>query len=154
MRRILLSLLVLAIPFPVLASMRAPSAAGAEASAPAPAASAAAACSIVGDWVGTYPPGPYPFSGTEIRFSFRADGTGQSKSARADSPIAWHMDGAALSFHGTESGTARFSCRKEDEGKYSLTYAGDCGKVTFGLVSDPCAGRAKTADGMALNRNK
>ncbi len=113
-----------------------------------------AACSIVGDWNGVYPPGPYPFSGSPINFSFRADGTGESKSSRANSPVVWHMDGANLSMHGTVNGTTPYSCKIADEGKYSLTFAADCSTVKFGLVSDPCVGRGTTANGMSLNRNK
>jgi hypothetical protein len=152
MRRILAPILVVAaISVPVF--VRASRAeADASTTAPAEALSAAGACAVVGEWAGTYPPGPYPFSGKPINFSFRADGTGESKSERADSPIVWHMDGANLSFHGTSSGTTRYSCKKEDEGKYSLTFTADCSKVTFGLISDACEGRSKTANGMSLSR--
>lgn len=160
MRRALLSLvLILGVSAPVLASTMdsvAQSNAGSTASvlprAPSEALAAAAACSIVGDWSGTYPPGPYPFSGKPIAMSFRADGSGETKSARGDSPFVWHMDGAALSFHGTSSGTTPYSCKKEDEGKYSLTFSAGCATVTFGLIADSCGGRSKTANGVSLTR--
>lgn len=145
------AVLIVAVAAPLFSS-RADGAAKRIADESADALAAAPACSITGEWSGTYPPGPYPFSGKPINFSFRADGTGESKSERADSPIVWHMDGANLSMHGTQSGTTPYSCKKEDEGKYTLTFSGDCAKVTFGLVSDPCMGRSKTANGMSLNR--
>jgi hypothetical protein len=115
-------------------------------------ADAPRACSIVGDWNGVYPPGPYPFSGTPITMSFRADNTGETKSSRATSPIVWRMDGANLSMHGTQSGTTPYSCKREDEGKYSLTFSADCSTVKLGLVSDPCVGRGTTANNMSLTR--
>jgi hypothetical protein len=145
MRRALVSLIVLAIPTSVIASSQSPQ--------PTFEVLGATACSIVGDWSGTYPPGPYPFSGTPINFAFRADGTGESRSTRATSPVVWHMEGANLSMHGTTSGTTPYSCKREDEGKYSLGFSADCSTVTFGLVSDPCTGRATTANGMSLSRN-
>ena len=141
MRRIVISLALVLVPISTAFSTQA----DVESTGP---------CSIVGDWNGVYPPGPYPFSGTPLTFSFRADGTGESKSSRANSPVAWHMDGANLSFHGTTPPTTRFSCKVEDEGKYSLTFSADCSTVKFGLVSDPCAGRAATANNMSLTRNK
>ena len=137
MRRLLVSLFALAIPTSIALSS--------EADAPR-------TCSIVGDWNGVYPPGPYPFSGTPISFSFRADGTGLSASSRANSPIAWKMDGANLAFHGTQPPTTPYACRVEDEGKYSLGFAADCSTVRFGLVADPCQGRATQANGMSLTR--
>lgn len=141
MRRALVSLIVVAIPIVSIAvSTQTDATAG--------------TCSIVGDWNGVYPPGPYPFSGSPIAFSFKADGTGQSNSSRANSPIVWRMDGANLAMHGTTSGTTPYSCKREDEGKYSLTYTADCNTVKLGLVSDPCTGRGTTANGMSLARNK
>src|SRR5690242_10940202 len=54
------------------------------------------ACSIVGEWTGTYPPGPYPFSGTPFDISFKADGAGLTKSQRADNEFAWTVEGGTL----------------------------------------------------------
>jgi hypothetical protein len=134
-----------------------PSTAAAVAPTPLPAAPAAPAtgttCSIVGDWSGVYPPSSYAFSGTPIEIHLAADGTGSTKSVRAETKIAWHMDGPALAFHGVET-TAKsgYICHKEDEGRFSLTYSADCSSVILGLLADPCVGRGKAANGAVLTR--
>jgi hypothetical protein len=116
-------------------------------------ASPAGACSMVGTWNGVYPPGPYPFSGKPITFTFNADGTGFSDSERAHSDVAWKADGRTLTFHGTKPGAGgRYSCRVEDEAKVAVAYGADCKTATVTLVSDPCEGRAHTLNGMTFTR--
>jgi hypothetical protein len=136
------------------AAAAAPATAAIAASHPsAPAPAMAGACSIVGDWSGVYPPSSYAFSGTPIEISLAADGTGSTKSVRAETKIAWHMDGPALAFHGTATtATSGYVCHKEDEGRLSLTYSADCSSVTLGLLADPCVGRGKAANGVLLKR--
>src|SRR5579871_4309605 len=91
---------------------------------------AGGACSFVGEWGGTYPPGPYPFSGTPFEFSFKADGTGTTKSARADSEIAWKVEGSVFQIHGVKTTKGgRFTCRAEDVGKWGFTFSPDCSTV-------------------------
>ena len=129
----------------------APHTAAAPASSGAPAAGGA--CKLDGSWVGTYPPGPYPFSGTRLEFTFNADGTGLTDSARAKTEFAWKTEGASLSFHGVKDvRPGRFTCAKNEVGKYAFTFTPDCGTVTFKLQQDPCKGRALTADGISLKR--
>lgn len=124
---------------------------------PAPAATTAApaagACNFSGTWTGNYPPGPYPFSGTPFEFTFNADGTGLTHSQRADQEFAWKVEGGVFNIHGikVEKG-GRFSCSKDEVGKWSYTFTPDCGSVTFKLKEDPCKGRAKTMDGASMKR--
>ena len=111
------------------------------------------ACAFTGVWTGNYPPGPYPFSGTPFEFTFNADGSGVTKSQRADQEFAWKVEGSTFSFHGVkvEKG-GRFTCSKEEVGKYTFTFTPDCSSVTLKLVQDPCKGRAKMADGASMKR--
>jgi hypothetical protein len=131
-------------------------AAPAPTSAPAaPAPGKGGACSLAGGWTGTYPPGPYPFSGTPIEFTFNADGTGMTHSARADQEIAWTLSGTDFTIHGTHgSHGGRFSCRNEDIGKWSATFSPDCNSLTFKLVQDPCKGRAKQVENPVTMKRK
>jgi len=115
---------------------------------------AGGACTFTGGWTGTYPPGPYPFSGTQFEFSMKGDGTGTTHSARADSDFAWKVEGGSFLIHGTkvEKG-GRFTCRKEDLGKWSFAFAPDCNSVTMKLQQDPCRGRAKQVEnGLTMKR--
>jgi hypothetical protein len=134
-----------------------PTAAPTATAAPAAPTTAAPAkggvCAFTGAWTGTYPPGPYPFSGTPFEFNFNADGTGVTKSQRADQEFAWKQEAGAFSIHGVkvERG-GRFSCSKDETGKYTPTFTPDCGTVTFKLVQDGCKGRSKTMDGASMKR--
>jgi hypothetical protein len=126
--------------------------------AAAPAATTAApakggTCAFTGGWTGTYPPGPYPFSGTAFEFTFNGDGSGMTHSQRADQEFAWKVEGGAFAIHGVkvERG-GRFACSKDEVGKYSYTFTPDCGTVTFKLTQDACKGRSKTMDGAAMKR--
>jgi hypothetical protein len=124
-------------------------------SAPAPAPGKGGTCSLVGGWTGTYPPGPYPFSGTPIEFTFAADGTGATHSARADQDIAWTLSGSDFTIHGTHgSHGGRFSCKNEDIGKWSASFTPDCNSLTFKLVQDPCKGRAKQVENPVTMKRK
>lgn len=111
------------------------------------------ACTFTGTWTGNYPPGPYPFSGTQFEFTFNADGTGVTKSQRADQEFAWKTEGNVFAIHGVkvEQG-GRYTCSKEQVGKWSYTFTPDCNTVTFKVVEDPCVGRAKQADGASMKR--
>jgi hypothetical protein len=140
-------------------------AATATAAAPASAASAApratasaapaagGACGFKGSWTGTYPPGPYPFSGQPFEFTFNGDGTGVTHSARADQEFAWKTEGNVFSIHGAkvERG-GRFTCSKEEVGKYGYQFTPDCNGVTFKLAQDACKGRTKVMDGTSMKR--
>jgi|HubBroStandDraft_4_1064222.scaffolds.fasta_scaffold344224_2 hypothetical protein len=131
----------------------------ATATAPAPAATAApapasgGACSFAGTWTGNYPPGPYPFSGHPLDVTFNADGSGKTHSERADDEIAWKVDGGAFSLHRTKVDKGgRFTCRNEEVGKYAFSFTPDCSGLTFKLQQDPCKGRSKAMDGLAVKR--
>jgi len=145
------------------------SAGGQATAAPTPSAAASAAppsaassggggkCSLVGTWAGTYPPGPFPFSGTGIELFLKDDGTGGSKSARANDPAqeyAWKLDGDKFSLKGTmdRPGGGRYSCAKGQEGKYIVTFSPDCASITLKLVSDECKGRGRGIDGLTAKK--
>lgn len=113
------------------------------------------ACALPGDWTGTYPPGPYPFSGQPISIRFDAGGTGETDSARAHAnTFSWKVEGKELTFHGADATPkgGRYSCKPTEQGKYNLTFAADCSTVSLALVSDPCHGRATTMNGMTVKR--
>ena len=112
------------------------------------------ACSFTGGWSGTYPPGPYPFSGTPFELTFNADGTGITKSQRADQEFAWKQEaGGVFTIHGikVERG-GRFTCSKDEVGRYGYTFTPDCSSVSFKLTQDGCKGRSKTMDGISIKR--
>jgi hypothetical protein len=109
---------------------------------------AGGACALAGDWSGTYPPGPYPFSGTPLEFIIRGDGTGTTRSARADSEFAWKAEGGTFSIHGTSTTRGgRFTCTKDQVGKWGYSFSPDCNTLTMKLQQDPCKGRAKQVEG-------
>jgi hypothetical protein len=140
-------------PTPAPAASVAPAATASATAAATAAPAAGGACSFAGEWTGTYPPGPYPFSGTPFEFSFKADGTGITKSMRADSEFAWKVEGGTFSIHGTKINKGgRFSCSKEEVGKWGFAFTPDCSGVTFKIQQDPCKGRAKTMDGASMKR--
>jgi hypothetical protein len=145
-----------AAPAPATASTARPAA---TATAPAPAATATAApagggaCTFVGTWKGTYPPGPYPFSGHTFEITFNADGSGITHSERADEDFAWKSEGGTFSIHRTKVDKGgRFTCGNTEIGKYGFTFTPDCGGTTLKLTQDPCRGRAKVMDGVSLKR--
>jgi hypothetical protein len=134
------------------ASPDAAAAATAAASPTAPSAAAHGACTLPGSWTGVYPPGPYPFSGQPVGVTFAADGTGNTESARANDKIAWRVDGATFTLHGiTESG-GRYACRKDQEGKYGISFSPDCASVTFKMTDEPCKGREYAMNGNTFKR--
>jgi hypothetical protein len=121
----------------------------------APQTTGGGACAMPGEWGGTYPPGPYPFSGQPISLRFDANGTGESDSARAHAnSFAWKVEGKELTFHGTDAAAkgGRFTCKPGELGKYALTFSADCATVSLALTSDPCHGRAITMNGMSIKR--
>ena len=125
--------------------------------APTPTATAApakgGACSFAGTWTGTYPPGPYPFSGTPIDITFNADGTGVTHSARADQEIVWKVVGGEFTLHGVKGAHGRFTCGNEDVARWAPTWSADCNSLSFKLVQDPCKGRAKQVEnGITMKR--
>lgn len=128
----------------------------ATAAAPVTATAAPAAggtCAFTGGWTGTYPPGPYPFSGTPFEFTFNADGSGKTHSQRADEEFAWKAEAGTFSIHGVKVAKGgRFTCRLEDVGKYGFSFTPDCSTVTLKLTEDHCKGRATTTDGISLKR--
>lgn len=141
---------------PASATAAAPKPTAAATAAPKPTATAApapAACTFPGTWTGTYPPGPYPFSGQPFDFTLRADGSALTHSARADQEFAWKVEGGALTLHSVkvEHG-GRFACSKDDVGKYKYRFTPDCSGFTLELAQDPCKGRSKTLDGASLKR--
>ena len=114
-------------------------------------------CSLVGTWAGMYPPGPYPFSNTPVELAFNADGSGASKSARtgtAGIEYEWALEGEHFSFHGVKpvSPGDRYTCMKEQVGKYTLTFAPDCSSLTAKVESDPCKGRAMQMNGTTIKK--
>jgi hypothetical protein len=119
-------------------------------------APATGACKVEGTWTGTYPPGPFPFSGTPVDVTFGANGTGKTESQRiaiaGAVEFAWKLDGQHLSFKNESETHNRFSCPKDQEGKYTLTFTPDCSSFTAKIEADPCQGRAKTMDGISLKK--
>lgn len=134
-------------------TVAAPPPATATATATASAAATGGACSFAGEWTGNYPPGPYPFSGKPFDFTFNADGTGITDSARAKTEVAWKTEGGTFSIHGVKDvRPGRFTCAKDEVGKFGFTFTSDCNTVTMKLQQDPCKGRGKTVDGLSMKR--
>jgi hypothetical protein len=126
----------------------------AAAAAPASTVGVIGKCSVVGTWEGKYPPGPYPFSNTPITLTWNADGTGQSKSARADTELSWKVSGETFSFTGVKDDTnpGRFTCKKGDESTSKIEFSADCNTMTFHVQSDKCAPRKQQLDGQSAHR--
>lgn len=112
-----------------------------------------AACTFVGQWQGTFPAGPYPFSGQALSVEVRADGSSTWSAAAGFQNLArWQVANGTLSLNNNNPHPSPYACAPADTGQYSMVFAPGCRAVTLSLSQDACRGRTLQLDHLTLTR--
>ena len=105
------------------------------------------ACSLVANWRGTVPAGP--FAGQTNNWAVKAGGTTTGVIGTATINGTWALDAGTLSLTDTSSTPPSIACPSAQVGTYTFVFADDCNTVTFHAVSDACDGRRLPLDTFA-----
>jgi len=94
--------------------------------------------------------GTYTNTTKDVKFVIGWDGTVTEVAALTSYDTRFSLNGTTLSVMYVSSGPVQNLCTQT--GQYTLSFSNDCGTVSFAMLNDPCATRAKNYAGLQLNK--